>query len=98
VQTASLEKLAKLIHVTALLLQTKIYLFCKTPRCDFRVFLNTYRHTSLKFSLKQTLGVIHMSILWMNSEKFHLRTPKHEMQLERMVEEHAKQIFGKDSL
>ncbi|MGQ9507602.1 MAG: hypothetical protein ACUVTB_07100 [Candidatus Bathycorpusculaceae bacterium] len=27
VQTASLEKLAKLIHVTALLLQTKVYLF-----------------------------------------------------------------------
>jgi hypothetical protein len=29
VTTASLEKLAKLIHVTALLLQTKIYLFWK---------------------------------------------------------------------
>jgi len=27
VETASLEKLAKLIHVTALLLQTKVYLF-----------------------------------------------------------------------
>jgi len=30
VQTASLEKLAKLIHVTALLLQTKAYLFWST--------------------------------------------------------------------
>jgi len=29
VQTASLEKLAKLINVTALLLQTKVYLFWK---------------------------------------------------------------------
>jgi ABC-type ATPase with predicted acetyltransferase domain len=29
VQTASLEKLAKLVHVTALLLQTKVYLFWK---------------------------------------------------------------------
>jgi len=29
-QTASLEKLAKLIHVTALLLQTKVYLFWKS--------------------------------------------------------------------
>jgi hypothetical protein len=27
VETATLEKLAKLIHVTALLLQTKVYLF-----------------------------------------------------------------------
>jgi len=27
VETAGLEKLAKLIHVTALLLQTKVYLF-----------------------------------------------------------------------
>jgi len=31
IQTASLEKLAKLIHVTALLLQTKVYLFWKMP-------------------------------------------------------------------
>jgi hypothetical protein len=29
VETATLEKLAKLIHVTALLLQTKVYLFWK---------------------------------------------------------------------
>ena len=29
VQTATLEKLSKLIHVTALLLQTKVYLFWK---------------------------------------------------------------------
>ena len=32
VQTASLEKLAKLIHVTALLLQTKIYLYWDRAR------------------------------------------------------------------
>jgi len=31
VQNASLEKLAKLIHVTALLLQTKAYLFWQNP-------------------------------------------------------------------
>jgi ABC-type lipoprotein export system ATPase subunit/GNAT superfamily N-acetyltransferase len=32
VQTASLEKLAKLIHVTAMLLQTKVYLFWQYPQ------------------------------------------------------------------
>jgi len=31
VETATLEKLAKLIHVTALLLQTKVYLFWHSP-------------------------------------------------------------------
>jgi len=31
VQNASLEELAKLIHVTALLLQTKAYLFWQNP-------------------------------------------------------------------
>jgi hypothetical protein len=38
VQTGSLEKLAKLIHVTALLLQTKVYLFwgrvCSENACS----------------------------------------------------------------
>ncbi len=32
VETATLEKLAKLIHVTALLLQTKVYLFWDSER------------------------------------------------------------------
>jgi len=36
VQTATLEKLAKLIHVTALLLQTKVYLFWKGKEEDMR--------------------------------------------------------------
>jgi hypothetical protein len=31
-ETATLEKLAKLIHVTALLLQTKVYLFWQNPK------------------------------------------------------------------
>jgi hypothetical protein len=34
VQTAGLEKLAKLIHVTALLLQAKVYLFWRTPSLE----------------------------------------------------------------
>jgi len=39
-----------------------------------------------------------MSILLINGTKYNLRIPTNEKQLERIVKEHAKQIFGKDSL
>lgn len=45
VQTVSLEKLAKLIHVTALLIQTKVYLFWKNGKKK-RTFNGSLSHTN----------------------------------------------------
>jgi len=47
VETATLEKLAKLIHVTALLLQTKVYLFWKKNNGKRRELLCTYAHRTI---------------------------------------------------